>query len=165
MRISGQFGQGRPVLSFEFFPPRTEKGYDSLYRTIAALRPLQPSFVSVTWGAGGTTRRKTVELVSQIETELGITAMAHMTTVGSDRAEITEVFDRLQNAGIQNLLALPWRNRPLDPYEPGSAGQILQHPLDRHFREDSSQIAHHRRRVLDLTRIGIQRIGGQVGRQ
>jgi methylenetetrahydrofolate reductase (NADPH) len=106
VRISDQFGQGRPVLSFEFFPPKTDKGYDSLYRTIAALRPLQPSYVSVTWGAGGTTRRKTVELVTQIQNELGITAMAHMTTVGSDRGEIAETFDRLQSGGIQNLLAL-----------------------------------------------------------
>jgi methylenetetrahydrofolate reductase (NADPH) len=120
VRISEKFGQDRPVLSFEFFPPRTEKGYDTLYRTIAELRPLKPSYVSVTWGAGGSTRRKTVELVTQIQTELGITAMAHMTTVGSDRAEITEVFDRLQAAGIQNLLALS--GDPPEDYVPVADG-------------------------------------------
>lgn len=106
MRIAEQFGTGRPVVSFEFFPPRTDRGYASLYRTIAELKRLDPAFVSVTWGAGGSTRRKTVELVVQIQQELGITSMAHMTCIGSTRAQISETLDRLAREGIENVLPL-----------------------------------------------------------
>jgi methylenetetrahydrofolate reductase (NADPH) len=115
MRISECFGKGRPVISFEFFPPRTEAGFAALYRTIAELKRLAPGFVSVTWGAGGSTRRHTIELVTRIEREVGITAMAHLTCVGSSREDLREILDRLAEAGIQNLLALggdPPRDRP-----------------------------------------------------
>jgi len=85
MRIAELFTGTRPVVSFEFFPPKTERGYPSLYRTIEELRELDPSFVSVTWGAGGSTRRKTAELVIQIQREAGLTSMAHMTETSSTR--------------------------------------------------------------------------------
>src|SRR5690606_5132382 len=100
VRISQLYGRGDPVVSFEFFPPKTEAGYESLYRTIAELKRLGPGFVSVTWGAGGSTRRRTAELVVQIQRELGITAMAHMTCVGSPRAQLAETLDMLAREGI-----------------------------------------------------------------
>ena len=115
VRISQLYGRGDPVVSFEFFPPKTEAGYESLYRTIAELKRLGPGFVSVTWGAGGSTRRRTAELVVQIQRELGITAMAHMTCVGSPRAQLAETLDMLAREGIENLLALrgdPPRDQP-----------------------------------------------------
>jgi len=119
MRIAEGFGRTRPVVSFEFFPPKTEAGFRSLYRTIGELKRLDPGFVSVTWGAGGSTRRQTVELVTRIQQEIGITAMAHLTCVGSTPEEIGEILDRLAAAGIENLLALggdPPRDQP--DYQP-----------------------------------------------
>ena len=66
MRITERYGQGRPVFSFEFFPPKTDRGFTSLFRTVADLKRLDPDFVSVTWGAGGSTRQKTVELIKTV---------------------------------------------------------------------------------------------------
>lgn len=120
MRIAELFDGSRPVVSFEFFPPKTERGYPALFRTVEDLKRLDPSFVSVTWGAGGSTRRKTTEIVIQIQREAGITAMAHMTCVGSSRAHISETLDRLTGAGVENLLALGG-DRPED-YAPDPEG-------------------------------------------
>jgi methylenetetrahydrofolate reductase (NADPH) len=106
MRIVDCFGRGRPVISFEFFPPKTDRGFDSLYRTARELKRLEPSFVSVTWGAGGSTRRKTVDIVSRIQREIGITAMAHLTCVCASEADLVAVLDRLETEGIENVLAL-----------------------------------------------------------
>ncbi|MGH7290244.1 MAG: methylenetetrahydrofolate reductase [NAD(P)H] [Myxococcota bacterium] len=106
MRIADRFGEGTPVISFEFFPPKTDTGFESLFRTIAELKELTPSFVSVTWGAGGSTRRKTVGLVARIQDEIGLTAMAHLSCVGSSRAELSATLDQLEAAGIENVLAL-----------------------------------------------------------
>ena len=106
MRIRSLFDQAQPVFSFEFFPPRTEAGERSLLRTIDNLRPLAPSFVSVTYGAGGTTREKTIEIVSRIKREQGLEAMAHLTCVGHSRDEIAAILDRLAAAGLENVLAL-----------------------------------------------------------
>lgn len=115
MKIAALFGRGEPVFSFEFSPPRTDKGSDSLFRTIVELKRLEPAFVSVTWGAGGSTRRKTVELVSRIQREAGLTAMAHLTCVGSTREDIAGILDRLRDEGIENVLPLrgdPPRDQP-----------------------------------------------------
>jgi methylenetetrahydrofolate reductase (NADPH) len=106
MRISDAFGRGRPVISFEFFPPKTEAGFESLFRAIAKLKELSPTFVSVTWGAGGSTRSKTVELTARIQDEVGITAMSHLTCVGSGVQELCDTLERLKNLGIENVLAL-----------------------------------------------------------
>jgi methylenetetrahydrofolate reductase (NADPH) len=97
---------GRRVFSFEFFPPKTEAGVTSLERTIRELADLQPSFVSVTYGAGGSTREKTVDLVQWIQREAHITAMAHLTCVGATKEEIGATLDRLTSAGIDNIMAL-----------------------------------------------------------
>lgn len=106
MRLEELFGRGRPVISFEFFPPKTDRGFDRLFHTIAELKRLDPSFVSVTWGAGGSTRRKTVELVTRIQRDAGLTAMAHLTCVGSTEPEIAEVLEQLEREGIENVLPL-----------------------------------------------------------
>jgi methylenetetrahydrofolate reductase (NADPH) len=132
MKISKLFERGRPVFSFEFFPPRTDAGYASLFRTIAELKELTPGFVSVTWGAGGSTRRKTVELVARIQGEIGLTAMAHLTCVGSSRAELAETLDRLHEAGIENVLALGG-DRP-EGYTPPQDGLSYASELARFIR-------------------------------
>jgi methylenetetrahydrofolate reductase (NADPH) len=106
MRIRSLFDSGAPVISFEFFPPKTEKAESQLQKALGKLRELQPSFVSVTYGAGGTTRERTVDLVCQIKNELGIEAMAHLTCVGARQEEIAEVLIRLEQGGIDNVLAL-----------------------------------------------------------
>jgi methylenetetrahydrofolate reductase (NADPH) len=106
MRIGDLIGRNGPVFSFEFFPPKTEQGDRNLYRTIESLRELRPTFVSVTYGAGGSTRDKTLELVRRIKQEIGIEAMAHLTCVGADCNEIEAVLQRLQSDGIENVLAL-----------------------------------------------------------
>ena len=106
MKISSLFGRGHAVVSFEFFPPKTEEGVEVLYRTVEELRPCRPSFVSVTYGAGGSTRDRTIDLVSRIQRDLGIVTMAHLTCVGSSKSEIGETLRRLADGGIRNVLAL-----------------------------------------------------------
>jgi methylenetetrahydrofolate reductase (NADPH) len=96
----------RPSISFEFFPPKSDEAAAQLERTIAELSPLAPAFVSVTYGAGGSTREKTLEIVSRIRQQAGIEAMAHLTCVGATREEIGAVIDRLTTAGVTNILAL-----------------------------------------------------------
>src|SRR5262249_62090218 len=94
------------VVSFVFSPPKTQEGVETLYRTAEELRTCRPSFVSVTYGAGGSTRDRTVELVTRIQRELGLTTMAHLTCVGSTRQELDETLHRLVDGGIRNVLAL-----------------------------------------------------------
>jgi methylenetetrahydrofolate reductase (NADPH) len=106
MHIRKLLDLNRPTLSFEFFPPKDDIGFFDLYHTIEALKPLEPSYVSVTYGAAGTTRRKTIELVERIKRNLGIEAMAHLTCVGADQAEIGRVLDDLKANKIENVLAL-----------------------------------------------------------
>jgi methylenetetrahydrofolate reductase (NADPH) len=106
MLIRELFHHDQPVFSFEFFPPKTEPGERALLKTVAHLRELEPSFVSVTYGAGGSTREKTIEIVSRIKHEFGIEAMAHLTCVGHDRDEIVRILDRIQASGIENVLPL-----------------------------------------------------------
>ena len=106
MRIDQILGRGQPTISFEFSPPKTEEGFNSLFRTIEDLRPLKPSYVSVTYGAGGSTREKTVDLVERIQREIGIRSMAHLTCVGHTADEIGGILDDLWKAGIRNVLAL-----------------------------------------------------------
>ena len=106
MNIVDLYHHGEPVISFEFFPPKTDRGYQVLFETISDLKQLSPSFVSVTMGAGGSTRTQTVGLVIRIEQELGLTAMAHLPCLGSERAEIVQILDELENKGIRNVLAL-----------------------------------------------------------
>jgi methylenetetrahydrofolate reductase (NADPH) len=94
-----------PVFSFEFFPPKTPEGEQTLRSSLEALRPLEPDFASVTYGAGGSTRDRTVEITRWIK-DLGIEAMAHLSCVGSSRDELYEILDGIAAAGIDNVLAL-----------------------------------------------------------
>lgn len=106
MRIADYLASGRTSFSFEFFPPKTPQGVEVLFNTIAELRALDPTFVSVTYGAGGSTRDLTIDLVGRIKRELGLEAMAHLTCVGSTGEEIAAVLRRLRDNGIENVLAL-----------------------------------------------------------
>jgi methylenetetrahydrofolate reductase (NADPH) len=114
--LSRSLASGEPVFSFEFFPPKTDEGERQLWSAISDLAPLSPTFVSVTYGAGGSTRDRTVRITSRILNETGMDAVAHLTCVGSTREELREVLTRYQLAGITNLLAL--RGDP--PGGPGS---------------------------------------------
>ncbi len=95
-----------PTLSFEFYPPKDEIGFWDLYRTIESLKPLDPSYVSVTYGAGGSTRSKTVDLVARIKSDIRIESMAHVTCVEATRSQISDVMDELKQRGLENVLAL-----------------------------------------------------------
>jgi methylenetetrahydrofolate reductase (NADPH) len=95
-----------PSFSFEFFPPKSDAGERVLGLALESLRQLSPSFVSVTYGAGGTSRGRTLELTKWIKQELGIEAMAHLSCVGSTREELTDVVADMRDAGIDNILAL-----------------------------------------------------------
>ncbi|MGE0478924.1 MAG: methylenetetrahydrofolate reductase [NAD(P)H] [Phycisphaerae bacterium] len=106
MRIRELLSCGRPSLSFEFFPPKDEASLAALRDTLAALRELRPTYISVTYGAGGSTRERTLELVSHVRRDYGIEAMAHLTCVGASKAEIRTVLERLADAGVENVLAL-----------------------------------------------------------
>jgi methylenetetrahydrofolate reductase (NADPH) len=106
MRINEIFTGESPVFSFEFFPPKTEAGEQNLYRALSELKPLQPSFVSVTYGAGGSSREKTIEIVKRIKEDFGLEAMAHFTCVGATVPELRDTLDEMQRAGIDNVLAL-----------------------------------------------------------
>jgi methylenetetrahydrofolate reductase (NADPH) len=107
MRIRELFGHGRPVFSFEFFPPKTDEAAQALLGSVRDLAEmLAPDFVSVTYGAGGSTRGRTIELVSRMQSELGLTTMAHLTCVGHTRDELAAILTRLASRGIKNVLAL-----------------------------------------------------------
>lgn len=106
MKITARLDRTRPIFSFEFFPPKSEEGEEQLFSTIEQLKPLAPAFVSVTYGAGGHTQAKTVDLVSRIKNDIGLEAMAHLTCVGAGRSEIASVLRRLRDAGIENVLPL-----------------------------------------------------------
>lgn len=107
MRIDRLYAERQPVFSFEFFPPQSEAAATTLRRTIAELQATHaPDFVSVTYGAAGSARQRTVELVTGIQRELGITTMAHLTCVGHSAEEIREVVGLLVEGGIENILAL-----------------------------------------------------------
>jgi methylenetetrahydrofolate reductase (NADPH) len=103
--------------SFEFFPPKTDEAQRTLEKTLQELEPLQPSFVSVTYGAGGSTREKTREVVQHIHHDTSMVAMAHLTCSGHRRAELVEIVEGYRDAGIENILALGG-DPPVDPDAP-----------------------------------------------
>ncbi|MDQ1602999.1 MAG: methylenetetrahydrofolate reductase [Actinomycetota bacterium] len=97
---------GQRSFSFEFFPPKTDEGERVLWESIRLLEPLGPTFVSVTYGAGGTTRDRTVRVTGRIGRETTLTAMGHLTCVGASRAEVRSVIGSYADAGVRNMLAL-----------------------------------------------------------
>jgi methylenetetrahydrofolate reductase (NADPH) len=106
MRINELLDADEPTFSFEFFPPKTAAGEENFERALQELAPLEPSFVSVTYGAGGTTRDKTVETVRHIKEHHGLEAMAHFTCVGATTEELRATLEEIRGAGIDNVLAL-----------------------------------------------------------
>ncbi len=120
MKVSQLLNGKKQIFSFEFFPPKTDEGEKKLFETIENLKELGPSFVSVTYGAGGSTRDKTVGWVIRIKKELGIEAMAHITCMGTSLENLKNILDRLRDKGIENVLALrgdkPQQADPSNPY-------------------------------------------------
>src|SRR5215213_5091101 len=106
MRIDEILDDRRPCFSFEFFPPKTDEGMENLWRAANELKQDAPAFVSVTYGAGGSTRDRTIAIVKRIKQELGLEAMAHFTCVGATVDELRKVLDEMRDAGIENVLAL-----------------------------------------------------------
>ena len=99
-------GSDEPVFSIEFFPPRDSEGVQRLFETVETLKPLAPSYVSVTYGAGGATRDGTVEIATRIKRDHGLEVMAHLSCVGETESGLVEILDRFEAAGIENVLAL-----------------------------------------------------------
>jgi methylenetetrahydrofolate reductase (NADPH) len=106
MHIAKILDQNRPSFSFEFFPPKTAEASEELFGEIRDLMPLKPAYVSVTYGAGGSTRSLTHDLITRIQRETDLTVVSHLTTVGHNRAEVGHLLDEYQNNGIHNILAL-----------------------------------------------------------
>ena len=106
MHIQDIFEKHSTTISFEFFPPKTDEASAELFQTIASLQALKPSFVSVTYGAGGSTRERTHELVVRIIRETRLTAVSHLTSVCHTRDELANILDRYADAGVHNILAL-----------------------------------------------------------
>ncbi len=106
MRIGDLLAQRVRSFSFEFFPPKDEAGEEVLWRSISELEPLHPTFVSVTYGAGGTTRDRTVAITGRIARETSMLPMAHLTCVGHTTEELQRILDSLRDAGVRNVLAL-----------------------------------------------------------
>ncbi|MDX9745655.1 MAG: methylenetetrahydrofolate reductase [NAD(P)H] [Syntrophales bacterium] len=106
MHISHILRSQRISFSFEFFPPKDRRGAERLYQTVRDLIPLKPSYVSVTYGAGGSTRELTHDLVLRISQETNLTVASHLTCVGSNQDEILEILMRYHDTGIMNIMAL-----------------------------------------------------------
>ncbi|HEY2201975.1 MAG TPA: methylenetetrahydrofolate reductase [NAD(P)H] [Solirubrobacteraceae bacterium] len=106
MRIDQLLEASEPVFSFEFFPPKTDQGEQNLYAALEELRKLEPAFVSVTYGAGGSNRERTIQIVKSIRERYGLEAMAHFTCVGATVEQLRETLDEMERAGFENVLAL-----------------------------------------------------------
>ncbi|MET0501397.1 MAG: methylenetetrahydrofolate reductase [NAD(P)H] [Candidatus Binatia bacterium] len=106
MKLADLYARPELTLSVEFFPPKTDKGEESLFKEIETIKRLNPAFCSVTYGAGGSTREKTVELVDRIHRECQLEVMCHLTVVGQAKDEAKAVLHKLQQKGIENVLAL-----------------------------------------------------------
>src|SRR3954469_13220934 len=104
--ISELFAQKRPIRSLEFFPPKDDAGVDALRAAATALKRMNPDFVSVTYGAGGTTRDRTAQVSAMLKNEFGFTVMPHLTCVGHSRAELGEIADRIHAGGFRNIMTL-----------------------------------------------------------
>jgi methylenetetrahydrofolate reductase (NADPH) len=135
MRIKEIFNQNKPVLSFEIFPPKPDYPLDSVFQTIDGLKDLKPDFISVTYGAGGSNRARTIEIASRIKHDYQLESQAHLTCVGHSPAELDKIIEEIGNHGIENILALrgdPPRDQP--DYKPGPSYYRDSIDLVRHIR-------------------------------
>lgn len=136
MKIASLFTPGRTLFSFEFFPPKNDGDVDHLLATARELKTLEPAYISVTWGAGGSTRRKTLDIVSAIKNDVGVESMAHLTCVGAGRVDLDEILADIARRGVKNILAL--RGDP-----PKGAAVFEPHPDG--FRHANELVAHIRK--------------------
>src|SRR5882672_9408816 len=131
---------GQPVISFEFFPPKTEEGDRNLLtKTIPALLELKPDYCSVTYGAGGSTRDKTLMIVDRIQRQHGLIGLAHLTCVSSTREQIRDLLGQIRSLGVRNVLALRG--------DPPGGGEFVTTPGGFEF---SSQLVRFIREQTDL---------------
>lgn len=118
--ISTLFEQNKPTISFEIFPPKSTTPLESIYKTIDGLAPLNPDFISVTYGAGGSSRQNTVDIAKAVKREYNIPVLTHLTCVGASQESIDEILDALKEGDVQNILALrgdlPEGERSLDDF-------------------------------------------------
>ena len=127
---------GRPVISFEFFPFKTEEGERVFFeKTVPALMALRPDFASVTYGAGGGTRDKTLAIVDRLQREFGLPTMAHLTCVGSTKEQIRGVLEQARGLGIKNILALRGDPPPGTEFQVTPGGFEFSHQLVAYLRE------------------------------
>ena len=114
MLIKDIFATKKPVISFEIFPPKKDSPIETIYKTIEALKDMTPDYISVTYGAGGSTTNRTAEIATLIKQQYGIEALAHLTCITSTKAEIAHTIESLKTSGIKNVLALRG-DLPQDP--------------------------------------------------
>lgn len=133
MRIKELYLAKKPVLSMEIFPPKPDYPLETVFQTIAGLKDLQPDFISVTYGAGGSNRGRTIEIAAQVKRVYGVESLAHLTCVGHSPAELDQIIAQLKQEGIENVLALRGdqpRNQPDFTFQPGHyryAIELIQH--------------------------------------
>jgi methylenetetrahydrofolate reductase (NADPH) len=125
----------RPMFSLEFFPPKTEEGMSELFETLREAKKLRPGFISVTYGAGGGTRDKTIEIVKRAKREIGLESMAHLTCVGHSKQEIKGLLDEISASGIENVVAL--RGDP-----PEGEARFVANPLGFRFASELTAFIH-----------------------
>src|SRR3954452_18012790 len=131
--LASRAREGEPVFSFEFFPPKTEDGERNLQRALDDLANLRPDFASVTYGAGGSTRERTLDIVRSIKDRYGIEAMAHLSCVGTTQDELRGILDQIREAGIDNVLAL--RGDP-----PAGETEWKPHPGGLHYSTELASL-------------------------
>jgi len=130
----------KPIISFEIFPPRTEKGYDNLKFELSILADLNPDFITVTYGAMGTTREKTLDIASLIKNHFGIESACHLTCVGSTKKDLDSILESIYDAGVRNIVALrgdpPEGEKNFVPPQDGYsyANELVEHIRDYEIR-------------------------------
>lgn len=133
MKIKHFFSRQMPVISFEIFPPKPDYPLDTVYQTVAQLHDLKPDFISVTYGAGGSNRERTVQIASEIKRAYKIETMAHLTCIGHSAEELDQILEELRGSGVENILALrgdPPQHSIDQSMNPGCyryAGELVKH--------------------------------------
>jgi methylenetetrahydrofolate reductase (NADPH) len=133
MKIKQKFTAKSPVISFEIFPPKPDYPLDTVYKTVEQIIDLAPDFISVTYGAGGSSRERTVQIASEIKQNYGIETLAHLTCLGHSPEDLDQIIDGLHQNGVENILALrgdPPQNESQDTLQPGyyrNAGDLVKH--------------------------------------
>ncbi len=133
MFIKSLYQQKKPVLSFEIFPPKPEYSLETVFQTIEEIKDLKPDFISVTYGAGGSNRSRTIEIASRIKKTYGIETLAHLTCVGHSPTELDHIITEMETEGIENILALrgdPPQNQSESSFRPGNyryAVELVKH--------------------------------------